>query len=392
MIADVVSQPMGIKTEPVCVRRIVLREIRLPLREPFRISSGVVSHRRILLLELTDSEGVTTWSECVAGEAPNYSPETVETAWVALTQWIGPRVLGRPLEPNRVLAVLEQDVRGHRMAKAAVEMGIWALAATRAGTSLARFIGGVKDKIPIGISLGIQSRPADLVDRARAALAQGYHKIKLKIKPGSDVAFVRAVREALGEQAPLMADANNAYTLSDAEQLAALDAFGLLMIEQPLAWDDLVRHAELQKRMTTPICLDESITSVERAEDMITLGSGRIVNIKPGRVGGLSESRAIHDLCARHGIPVWCGGMLESGVGRAYNVALASLPNFVIPGDVSPSARYWERDIVTPEWTMDSEGMMRVPVNRPGIGVDVDLGRVEGLTVRQEILATERHG
>jgi O-succinylbenzoate synthase len=385
--AQPVTRTTTVATEPVRIQRIVLREIRLALKEPFRISSGAVSHRRILLLELTDGDGVTAWSECVAGEAPNYSPETVDTAWLALRQWIGPRVLGRPLLPDQVLATLEQDFRGHRMAKAAVEMGAWALAAARANTSLARLLGGVKDRIPVGISLGIQSRPADLVDRAKAAFEQGYRKIKLKIKPGADLAFVRAVREALGEQAPLMADANNAYTLGDAEHLALLDAFGLLMIEQPLAWDDLLRHAELQKRMHTPICLDESITSVERAEDMITLHSGRIVNIKPGRVGGLAESRAIHDLCARHGIPVWCGGMLESGIGRAYNVALASLPNFVIPGDLSPSARYWERDIVTPEWTMDANGMMPVPVHRPGIGVDVDVGRVERLTVRQEILA-----
>jgi O-succinylbenzoate synthase len=373
--------------DPVSVQRIVLREIRLALREPFSISSGTVSHRRILLLELTDAEGVTGWSECVAGEAPNYSPETVHTAWLALREWIAPRVLGCPLHPERVLATLEQDFRGHRMAKAAVEMGMWGLAATRARTSLARLIGGATSRIPVGISLGIQRRPADLVERARAALEQGYHKIKLKIKPGSDVAFVGAVREAVGSKAPLMADANNAYTLEQADHLAQLDAFELLMIEQPLAWDDLVRHAELQKKLRTPICLDESITSIERAQDMITLKSGRIVNIKPGRVGGVSESRAIHDLCGRHGIPVWCGGMLESGVGRAYNVALASLPNFTIPGDLSPSSRYWERDIVTPEWTMDGNGMMRVPVDRPGIGVEVDVGMVEDLTVRKEILA-----
>ncbi|MBI3982207.1 MAG: o-succinylbenzoate synthase [Gemmatimonadetes bacterium] len=373
--------------DPVSVQRIVLREIRLALREPFSISSGTVTHRRILLLELTDAEGVTGWSECVAGEAPNYSPETVDTAWLALTEWIAPRVLGCPLHAERILATLEQDFRGHRMAKAAVEMGMWGLAATRARTSLARLIGGATGRIPVGISLGIQRRPADLVERARAALEQGYHKIKLKIKPGSDIAFVGAVREALGSKAPLMADANNAYTLEQADHLARLDAFELLMIEQPLAWDDLVRHAELQKKLRTPICLDESITSVERAQDMITLKSGRIVNIKPGRIGGVSESRAIHDLCGRHGIPVWCGGMLESGVGRAYNVALASLPNFTIPGDLSPSSRYWERDIVTPEWTMDGNGMMRVPVDRPGIGVEVDVGMVEDLTVRKEILA-----
>jgi O-succinylbenzoate synthase len=373
--------------DPLRITRIVLREIRLQLREPFQISSGTVSHRRILLLELTESAGATVWSECVAGETPNYSPETVDTAWLALTEWIAPRVLGQTVpSPQSLLPLLEQDFRGHRMAKAAVEMGAWGLAALRGGVSLARVLGATRNRIPIGISLGIQGSPAALVARAKAAHDQGYHKIKLKIKPGADLAYVQAVRDALGPEAPLMADANNAYTLDQADHLARLDAYGLLMIEQPLAWDDLVRHADLQRKVKTPICLDESITSLDRAQDMITLGSGRVVNIKPGRVGGLAESRAIHDLCAAHGVPVWCGGMLESGIGRAYNVALAALPNFAYPGDISPSARYWERDIVSPEWTMDQEGMMDVPAERPGIGVEVDVDRVEALTVRRAML------
>jgi O-succinylbenzoate synthase len=206
--------------------------------------------------------------------------------------------------------------------------------------------------------------------------------VKLKIEPGRDVAFVRAVREALGPAAPLMADANNAYTLADAGVLQQLDAFGLMMIEQPLACDDLLRHAVLQRRLATPICLDESITGVDRAEDMLELDAGRIINVKPGRVGGFAQSLAIHDLCASRGVPVWCGGMLESGVGRAYNVALASLPNFTKPGDLSPSARYWAQDVVTPEWTMDGEGRVKVPLDRPGIGVDVDTDRIDDLTVR----------
>jgi O-succinylbenzoate synthase len=224
------------------------------------------------------------------------------------------------------------------------------------------------------------------VARAQAALAQGYRKIKLKIMPGADVEFVRAVRQALGPDVHLMADANSAYRLEDAEHLAQLDEFGLIMIEQPLGHDDLVRHAELQRRLRTPLCLDESVTSVDRAVDMITLGSGRIVNIKPGRVGGFTAARGIHDACARHGVPVWCGGMLESGIGRAYNVALASLPNFSLPGDLSPSARYWTRDVVRPEWTMDAEGMVAVPYARPGIGVEVDVDRIDDLTVRTEAL------
>ena len=372
----------------LALRQIALREIALQLKEPFRISSGVVSHRRILLVELTDADGAQIWAECVAGETPNYSPENVDTAWLAIRDWVAPRVLGRRFEgPEQVFPALEQDFRGHRMAKAAVEMGMWALAATRAGQSLSRFLGGTRDEIATGISLGIQESPAGLVEKARAALAQGYRKIKLKIKPGSDVAFVGAVREALGPAAPLMADANNAYTLAQVDALVALDQFGLVMIEQPLAWDDVVKHAQLQQRLKTPICLDESITGLDKAEDMVALGSGRIINIKPGRVGGFAASKAIHDFCARHQVPVWCGGMLESGVGRSYNVALASLPNFVFPGDLSPSARYWERDIVTPEWTMSASGMVRVPRDVPGIGVRVDVDRVEDLTVRREVIA-----
>jgi len=368
----------------ITVSRIRLREIRLPLKAPFRISSGVISDRRIILLELTDASGVTTWSECVAGEAPNYTPETVDTAWMAITQWVAPRVLGVAFEhPGDVHDVLDKDFRGHNMAKAAVEMGVWGLAAELSGVPLSRYIGGTRSSIPTGISLGIERTPAALVDKARAAVAEGYRKVKIKIMPGSDVEFVRAAREELGASAPLMADANNAYTLDDIDRLAALDSLDLMMIEQPLAWDDLVRHAELQRRLETPVCLDESITSLDRAIDMHTLGSGRIVNIKPGRVGGFGPSIAIHDFCEQHGIPVWCGGMFESGVGRAYNVALASLPNFTKPGDVSPSARYWERDIVTPEWTMDSSGMVKVPLERPGLGVDVDLDRIENLTVRK---------
>jgi o-succinylbenzoate synthase len=370
------------------VEQITLREIRLPLREPFRISSGVVDERRIALLELTDADGVTAWSECVAGEYPNYSPETIDTAWHAITEWIAPRVLGRPFnDPREVFPALERDFRGHLMAKAAVEMGVWVLAAERLGTSLANLLGGTRSQIATGISLGIQRSPETLVEKARDAVALGYRKVKIKIEPDADIAYVGAVRAALGPAAPLMADANNAYTLADVDHLARLDALNLMMIEQPFAFDDLVQHAELQRRLTTPICLDESITSVDRARDMVTLKSGRIVNIKPGRVGGFTASLAIHDFCETKGIPVWCGGMLESGIGRACNVALASLRNFTKPGDVSPSARYWERDIVTPEWTMSSDGMVRVPLDRPGLGVAVDSGRVDDLTVRMKTLA-----
>lgn len=373
------------------LRRIALREIRLPLKEPFRISSGVCTERRILLLELTDADGVSVWAECVAGEQPNYSAETIDTAWLAITTWVAPRVLGTSFDgPAAIHPALARDFRGHDMAKAAVEMGGWALAAERAGVPLARLLGGTRTAIPTGISLGIQATPAALVERALAARAAGYRKIKLKIQPGADVAFVAAVRAAVGPDVALMADANSGYTLDDADRLAELDAFGLTMIEQPLGREDLRQHAELQRRLATPICLDESITDADRARDMIALGSGRVVNVKPGRVGGFASSIAIHDACRDAGVPVWCGGMLESGVGRAYNVALASLPNFSMPGDLSPSARYWARDVVTPEWTMSADGMVAVPLDRPGIGVAVDVDRVDDLTVRRAVLGEPR--
>jgi o-succinylbenzoate synthase len=375
----------------LALERLTLREIQLPLREPFRISSGTQTVRRILLVELEDADGAAAWSECIAPEQPNYTSETIDTAWLALKQWVAPRVLGQTYEdPAEVFPDLQRDFRGHLMAKAAVEMGLWALDAERRGVSLAARLGGTRPHLEIGISLGIQDTPAALVERAGRALTEGYRKVKLKIEPGADVAYVRAVRDALGPEAPLMADANNAYTLADTDRLLELDQFGLLMIEQPLAWDDLERHARLQRRLRTPLCLDESITSLERAEDMVALGSGRIINIKPGRVGGFGASIAIHDFCASQGIPVWCGGMLESGVGRAYNVALASLPNFVLPGDISPSSRYWSADVVTPEWVMTGDGLMAVPLERQGIGVTVDRERILRLTVREERLRRGR--
>lgn len=370
------------------ITSITLREIALPLREPFAISSGTESTRRIALLEVGDAEGVVAWSECVAGAAPNYSPETIDTAWLAIREWLAPLVLGVTFpDPPTLARALDANVRGHRMAKGAIEMASWLLLALLRGQSLAEVIGGTRGRIPVGISLGIQESPAALVAKARAALEEGYRKVKIKISPGRDVDFLRAAREALGPGAPLMADANNAYTLADVPTLRALDDLGLMMIEQPLAWDDVVEHATLQRELRTPICLDESITDVTKARAMVALQSGRIVNIKPGRVGGFTESLAIHDYCVAEDIPVWCGGMLESGIGRAYNVALASLPGFTMPGDVSPSARYWERDIVTPEWTMDPDGFVIVPRERPGLGVEIDRDRVEALTVRHEVLS-----
>ena len=376
--------------------RIVLREISLPLKEPFRISSGVETVRRILLLELFDRDGAHVWAECVAGALPNYTAETIDTAWLAIREWLAPRLLGHAVDRAAdVHARLATNIRGHAMAKAALEMGSWALEAVQLGRPLSRHLGGdragLRDAVPTGISLGLQTTPAALVERARAAVAAGYQKVKLKIEPGRDVAFVGAVREAVGPEIELMADANAAYALEDAAHhaaLRALDAFDLLMLEQPLGADELLGHATLQAELKTSICLDESIIDRSRAKAMLALGSGRIINIKPGRVGGFTESLAIHDLCAaaQPVVPVWCGGMLESGIGRAYNVALASLPNFQLPGDLSPSARYWARDVVTPEWTMNADGLVPVPASMPGLGVEVDTGFIESLTSRSETL------
>jgi len=373
------------------IDRITLREIHLELKEPFRISSGIESTRRILLLELFDHDGASVWAECVAAALPNYSPETIDTAWLAIRQWLAPRILDRPIDnASMVHDLLGENIRGHNMAKASLEMGCWGLEAVMRGLPLSMLLGGTRSLVPTGISLGIQSAPERLVERALAALAAGYRKIKIKIQPGQDIAYARAVRAAIGPDVELMADANAAYSIEDADHLAALDELDLLMLEQPLGADELLQLAELQRRMKTPLCLDESITDVRRARDMIALGSGRIINIKPGRVGGFTASKAIHDVCQAAGVPVWCGGMLESGVGRAYNVALASLPNFSLPGDLSPSARYWAADVVEPEWTMNADGMVRVPREEPGLGVRVDVERIESITVRRETLGPLR--
>ncbi|NIM51669.1 MAG: o-succinylbenzoate synthase [Gemmatimonadales bacterium] len=364
------------------ITHLTLREIRLTLKEPFRISSGAAHERRVLLVELRDADGVVGWGECPAGETPHYSPETVDTAWLAIQRWIAPLVVGQRYDaPADLYPTLRGAIRGHHMARAAVEMAAWELTARARDVPLAQLLGGTRERVATGISLGIQARLDQLVSKAQQARQEGYRRIKLKIKPGADIACIEAVRQTLGSDAPLSVDANGAYAPSDTELLQQLDSFDLAMIEQPLAFDDLVRHAVLQRKLATPVCLDESITSPERAADMVILGSGKIINVKPARVGGFTAARAIHDFAAQHDIPVWCGGLLESGIGRAHNVALASLPNFQLPGDLSPSSRYWDRDIVRPEWTMD-DGMVTVPWDKPGFGVEVDRERIEQLTVR----------
>lgn len=369
------------------IERITMREVHLPLVEPFTISSGTQTVRRVTILQLEDDEGVTGWSECVSGEQPNYSPETQDISWMVIRNWIAPQMLGRRFKhPGEIIPWLDREIRGHRMSKAAVEMGAWELQARRQERSLAQLLGGTRKRLATGVSLGIQPSPEKLVEKVREALQEGFHKVKIKVKPGYDVQYIQAVRRELGDETPLMVDANSAYTMRDLDVLRQLDELNLMMIEQPLAWDDVVQHADLQAQLRTPVCLDESITCLDRARDMVRLDSGRIVNIKPGRVGGFAESLAIHDFCCEKGIPVWCGGMLESGVGRAHNVALASLDHFIIPGDLSPSRRYWQQDLVEPAWEMDEKGMMQVPFDQIGMGRQVQLDRLESMAVRSEML------
>ncbi len=349
---------------------IELRLVRLRLREPFRISSGTTHDRRILLVRLTTDEAVG-WAECVAGEAPNYSYETLATARWALTEHLAPAVVGREFaDPAGVAAVLDEAAKGHRMAKAAIEMAAWDAAARAAGRSLAEQLGGQKTRVPTGVSIGLQPSMNDLLQAIEAFVAEGYLRVKLKIAPGQDVEMVRTVREHFPEL-PLTVDANAAYGAADLDHLAELDRLGLLLIEQPFPEDDLLLHAELQHRIETPVCLDESATSPARCREALALDACRMVNIKPGRVGGLTASKAIHDLCADADVPVWVGGMLESGIGRAHNVALASLPNVRLPGDTSASHRYWDRDLVDPPFTLNGDGTVTVP-QTPGIGVEVD--------------------
>jgi O-succinylbenzoate synthase len=361
------------------IDRAHLREIPLRLKEYFEISSGGKQDRRILLLTL-EGEGFEAWGECVVGEDPGYSYETTETAWHMLTDFILPKVVGRDADgPGDVLAPVRW-IRGHRMAKAAVEMASWDLAARMDGVSLSKKLGGTRSSVPVGVSVGIQKTDEALHEKVAGYVDAGYARVKIKIKPGRDVEMLAGVRERFPD-VRLMADANSAYRLTDAARLKELDALDLMMIEQPLSHEDFLEHARLQEQLETPICLDESIESVDDLELALELGSCRIVNIKPGRVGGHASSRAIHDLMVSKGMPVWCGGMLESGVGRAHNVALASLAGFTLPGDISASRRYWERDIVDPEFEV-AGGEMQVPTGA-GIGVEPDRARIAELTVRE---------
>lgn len=351
------------------------------MREFFEISSGGKQDRRVVLLTLF-GDGVEGWSECVAAEDPSYAYETTDTAWHVLTDFVLPAVVGREAEgPEDVLAPVRW-IRGHRMAKAAVEMAAWELAARMDGVSLAKMLGGTRTEVPVGVSVGLKPTVEALHEAVAGYVEDGYARIKIKIKPGRDVEMLSGLRERFPD-VPFMADANSAYTLADAPRLKELDGLDLMMIEQPLSYDDFLDHARLQEQLDTPLCLDESIRSEGDLALALHLGSCRIVNVKPGRVGGFGASRRIHDTMRDRGMPVWCGGMLESGVGRAHNVALASLEGFTLPGDISASRRYWEQDIVAPEFEV-RDGTMAVPTG-PGIGVAVDVERVEALTVRRAV-------
>jgi len=362
---------------------IILRELHMPLVRPFETSFGVTRSRRILLAEIR-SEGLTGWGECTAGEHPFFSAESTDSAWQVIVHELGPMLAAElPLHGGECSRIFRR-VRGNRMAKAALENAIWDLEAQREGISLSHLIGGVRETISCGVSLGIQSSIPELMAIIDSELAAGYQRIKLKCKPGWDVEVFEKVRSRW-PGISLSCDANSAYKLRDADHLVSFDAFDLLMIEQPLWHDDFYYHSTLQKRLQTPICLDESIRNRRDALASIEMESCRIINIKLGRVGGFSEAIAVHNAAQERGIPVWCGGMLETGVGRSHNIALSTLENFTLPGDVSASARYWAEEIVEPEITVSPAGEIAVP-DSPGRGYEVRAELVERLTVRKETI------
>ena len=364
---EAVAVEQGEGSAGVRLRGVELRRVRMPLVAPFRTSFGTQHERDVLLVRVV-TDGPEGWGECVAMGDPLYSEEYVDGAVDVMTRFLVPALAraGRRLDANAVAPLLA-PFHGHRMAKAALELAVLDAELRAQGRPLARELGAVHERVPCGVSVGIMDSVPALLDAVEEHLAAGYQRIKLKIEPGWDVAPVRAVRERFGDDLALQVDANTAYTLADARHLARLDPFDLLLVEQPLPEDDLLGHAALAKMITTPVCLDESITSARGAATAITLGATSVVNIKPGRVGGYLEARRIHDVCVAHGVPVWCGGMLETGIGRAANVALAALPGFTLPGDTSASGRYYATDITEP-FVLD-EGHLAVPTGA-GTGVE----------------------
>jgi O-succinylbenzoate synthase len=365
------------------IRRVTLRELAMQLIAPFEISNGVSYDRRILLVE-ADVDGISGWAECVAGENPQYSPETVETAWHILRDHLWPIMNGKEFVAAADVSAMLGSVRGHNMAKGGLEAAVWDAEARLKGIPLWKLLGGTREEIACGVSIGIKPSLNDLAAAVKKELDAGYQRIKIKIKPGKDLEPVQRLRQDF-PTIKLMVDANSAYRMEDWPLLKQLDAFYLMMIEQPLGWDDIYSHAELQRKLTTPICLDEAVHTWEQARAAIALGACKIINIKLGRVGGYTVAHRIHDLCQENEIPVWCGGMLESGIGRAHNIALSTLPNFTLPGDVSASRRYWVQDIVEPEVIVSPQGTIRAP-SGPGIGFQPRLDRIDKLTVRIEQL------
>ncbi|HLZ49523.1 MAG TPA: o-succinylbenzoate synthase [Candidatus Acidoferrum sp.] len=361
------------------IESITLREIRMALKAPFETSFGVSHHRRILLVELV-ADGATGWGEVTASETPAYNSETTGTAWHVISEFISPLLIGKTITAASECGALLSSIRGHEMAKAGVENALWDAEARLKGISLSNLLGGTLREIASGVSLGIRENPSSLVRKVEEALRSGYQRIKLKIKPGKDLEYVADVRKEFPEIL-LSVDANSAYRLEDAPYLRKFDDYNLLMIEQPLGWDDIYAHSRLQSQLQTAICLDECIHNSAHALAAIELKACRIINIKLGRVGGHSEAGRVEHICRTHAIPVWCGGMLETGIGRAHNIAMSSLTGFTLPGDVSASQRYWNEDIIEPEVEVTPRGTIHVP-SSPGIGYEVRHARIEQLTVR----------
>jgi o-succinylbenzoate synthase len=363
------------------IEKITLREISMQLKQPFETSFGVTHHRRVILVELI-ADGISGWGEVTATEGPYYNSETTDTAWRVIGDFLAPAILGKSFESVEALAAVMTPVRGHEMAKGGLESAAWDAEARFRNISLCALLGGTLQSIPSGVSLGIFEDTGILLDRIALELAAGYRRIKLKIKPGHDVCVVKAVRNAYPDIA-LTVDANSAYTLQDMPTLKQLDEFALDYIEQPLSWNEIYQHVELQRQLHTPICLDECLHSLRDVQAAIELRACGVINVKLGRVSGHTEARKIEAYCREKGVPVWCGGMLEAGIGRAHNIAMSSLPGFVMPGDISASKRYWDEDIIEPEVVVTPQGMISVP-SGPGIGFEVKPGLIDKLTVRSK--------
>ena len=361
------------------IETIVVRELRMCLKAPFETSFGVTQNRRILLVEVI-VDGVSGWGEVTATESPSYNSETTDTAWHIISDFIVPRLIGQQLDSASQSASLLATIRGHQMAKAGVENALWDAEAQLRGVSVATLLGGTRDEIVCGVSLGLRDTPEALVRRVEEELGSGYQRIKVKIKPDKDLEYISAVRKRFPDIL-LSVDANSAYELKDVDHLKKLDESNLLMMEQPLQWDDIYSHRKLQEKIRTAICLDECINNAAQALAAIEVGACRIINLKLGRVGGHTSARQVHDVCQEKAIPVWCGGMLESGIGRAHNIAMSTLPNFTLPGDVSASQRYWAEDIIEPDVQVTSRGTIPAP-RGPGLGYAVKRELVNRLTVR----------